>query len=309
MTASKPTDPKVWGPICQPIHTSVPGNLKGDSVFRDNCYATVWDPAQNAFLTVHMMSTPNRPEARMARASMSVDDSLVEIIEPLEQPQEPGITTFRSKSIQYDVCDSRIVVNAPGLSCDLQMTPLYTLIDWAATDVIPPAGGQEGSKSYEYLVDITGPCVIKGRKLQLSASGHRDRSIGFRDESVNWKEFIWFLGMFDDFAVSVLRFVASQNKFDRTDGFVISKNEMRKVHSIAVTRDPSGLFAEGSFGLDRGEELKIRSLGRQGGFWLPMGWERKGPAMSDYQEFCPMRTSDGVEGFGQVEHGILRELF
>ena len=81
------------------------------------------------------------------------------------------------------------------------------------------------------------------------------------------------------------------------------------VRAIGVVRDASGLCAEARFTLDDGERLALRSQGRQGGFWIPMSWERHGPTMSAYDEFAPFRTADGQEGFGVAEHGNVRQLY
>jgi hypothetical protein len=40
-----------------------------------------------------------------------------------------------------------------------------------------------------------------------------------------------------------------------------------------------------------------------------MGWERSGPTLSAYDEFCALRTADGAVGFGLVEQGIVKRLF
>ena len=96
---------------------------------------------------------------------------------------------------------------------------------------------------------------------------------------------------------------------ERTDGFVLRDGDAQSVRSIGVVRDASGLCAEAIFGLEGGEEIRLRSQGRRGGFWVPMSWERHGPTMSVYDEFCPFRTAEGIDGFGVAEHGNVRQLF
>ena len=58
----------------------------------------------------------------------------------------------------------------------------------------------------------------------------------------------------------------------------------------------------------RTEPVTAPHTGRLGGFWVPMGEERSGPAFSAYDEFLSLRTSRGEAGHGVVEQGILRTL-
>jgi len=88
-----------------------------------------------------------------------------------------------------------------------------------------------------------------------------------------------------------------------------SRERRPPIESFSVTRDASGLAAGGQFNLAGGGSIAVRSLGRAGGFWLPMSWERSAPTMSAYDEFCPFRTDDGTEGFGVAEHGSVRKLY
>jgi hypothetical protein len=100
--------------------------------------------------------------------------------------------------------------------------------------------------------------------------------------------------------------------FDRTQGFVLSQDSARPIEGLEVTRDPAGLCAAATFAQAGADPIEVRSTGRRGGFWIPMGSERRGPAMSAYDEFCGFHAAGGVEeeeGFGLAEHGTVRRLF
>jgi hypothetical protein len=39
-----------------------------------------------------------------------------------------------------------------------------------------------------------------------------------------------------------------------------------------------------------------------------MGWTKRGPAMSAYDEFIALRAPDGSMAYGMAEHGVVRQL-
>lgn len=287
-----------WGPLAKPVHESVPDGER-DAAWKDNAYISFWDPDAAAFGTVHVSTSPNA-EGRRARASIFVAGASAEVIEPLE----PG--SFASESINFGL-DGQVTVDAPTLTARLSATPRLALADYTPGAVIPPMGG-EPVHHYQQTVDLAGPCTVEGREVDLAATGIRDRTWGYRDESLNIREYVWFFATFPDFSVTAMRFSADDD-VDRVDGFVLTEDGASGIDGIAVTRDASGLCAEVRFALADGGELALGSLGRRGGFWVPMGWERRGPAMSSYDEFCAFRTGDGTEGFGVAEHGSVRQLF
>ncbi len=298
MTSTQATPEEVWGPMAQPIKTTVPDD--STAVYRDNVYATFWDPGQKAFFTIHSMTTPNGPNP-MARVSAMVDGVTVEFVEPVE---EQG--THNSKSLKWDHA-GRIVVDHPELALDVTLTPRLIPMDDAFLPFIPESGGPP-INHYERTVDIEGSCTLKGREVEISGTGYRDRSIGFRDESL-WNEYVWFFATFPDHTITCLRMVSERDNFDRQGGFLYDSEEARKIDSMGITRDPSGLFAAIRFNFEDGEELSMRTPGRDGGFWIPMGWEREGPTLSVYQEFIPLRTAEGLEGYGQFEQAVLRQIY
>jgi hypothetical protein len=220
--------------------------------------------------------------------------------------EELAPASFRSQSIEFDLA-GRIIVEHPDLSLSLDATPRLALADYSPGAVIPPMNGAP-VRHYQQTVDLAGSCVIAGRETPLAATGIRDRTWGYRDESVNITEYFWFFATFPDFSVTAMRFFAHDVP-ERTDGFILRAGETEQVKTLGVARDASGLCAEAIFRLQDGGELRMRSQGRRGGFWVPMSWERHGPTMSVYDEFCPFRLPDGTEGFGVAEHGNVRMLF
>ena len=287
-----------WGPLQHPVHEIVPEG-DGNMAWKDNAYVSFWDPAQRAFGTLHVSTSPNA-EGRRARVSMSVDGTAVEVIEDLAP------ASFTGNAIEFDLA-GRMSVDHPDLRLDAALTPRLQVADYTPGQVIPPMGGAP-VRHYQVTVDLSGTCSLRGKTLELNATGIRDRTWGYRDESTNITEYFWLFATFPEWSITAMRFFA-QDVPERTDGFVVTQDETRAVRKIGVVRDASGLCAEARFTLEDGEELTLRSQGRQGGFWIPMSWERHGPTMSAYDEFAPFRTAHGEEGFGVAEHGNVRQLY
>lgn len=294
--SSSATD--TWGPLATATHDVVPEG-DGKAAWKDNAYVSFWDEERDTFGTLHVSTSPNA-EGRRARLSLSVAGKAVEVIEELAP------ASFKSESIEFDLA-GRIVVEHPDLSLTLDATPRLALADYSKGAVIPPMNGAP-VQHFQQTVDLRGSCAIDGDETTLEATGIRDRTWGYRDESVNISEYFWYFGTFPEFSITAMRFFAADVP-ERTDGFVLREDGAQSVTSIGVVRDASGLCAEAIFGLEGGEELRVRSQGRRGGFWVPMSWERHGPTMSVFDEFCRFRLPDGALGFGVAEHGNVRQLF
>jgi hypothetical protein len=288
--------PTTW-PLARPIRTDDPGD---SAPWRDNAFLSFWDPAREAFGTLHVSTSPNSG-GRRARLSVSVGGLVREVIEPL------GPGSFRSASMYFDLDSGRAVANAPGIELDLVTTPLFTLADFRSKEVIPRMGG-EPLQHFQTTVAVTGRCRIDGRDIVIEGRGIRDRTWGHRDESVNISEYAWIFVAFDDFSVTAMRFLGGGGH-DVTDGFVLDEQGSRPVEGMSITRDAAGLCAGVVMKLSDGDALELRSGGRHAGFWVPMGDERAGPAMSCFDEFARFTTPDGHAGFGLAEHGVVRQLF
>jgi hypothetical protein len=286
----------VW-PLAQPIRGDDPG---GQAPWRDNAFLSFWDPARNAYGTLHVSTSPNSG-GRRARLSLSVDGLMREIIEPLE----PG--SFSSASMSFDLGSGRAVAGAPGIELDLETAPLFAIADFRAKGVIPRMGG-EPLQHFQTTVAVSGHCRIDGRETSIDGRGIRDRTWGHRDESVNISEYMWIFVTFADMSVTAMRFLGD-GEHDVTDGFALDECGCRPVQGMAITRDAAGLCAGATLKLADGNVLELRSGGRRAGFWVPMGDERAGPAMSCFDEFASFTTANGVTGFGLAEHGVVRKLF
>jgi hypothetical protein len=297
MNTTQPTTMN-WGPLKQPPHDTIPEG-DGKAAWKDNAYVAFWDPGQRAFGTLHVSTSPNA-EGRRARVSMSVDGTVVEVIEELPP------ASFKGNAIEFDLA-GRMTVDHPELQLEATVTPRLQIADYTPGQVIPPMGGAP-LHHYQVTVDVTGSCSLRGKTIALDATGIRDRTWGYRDESTNITEYFWFFATFTDWSITAMRFFAHDVP-ERTDGFVITQDGLRAVREIGVVRDASGLCAEARFALDDGTQLALRSQGRKGGFWIPMSWERHGPTMSAYDEFASFKTADGQEGFGVAEHGNVRQLY
>ena len=76
--------------------------------------------------------------------------------------------------------------------------------------------------------------------------------------------------------------------------------------AIVRRRDPWGNIVELECELDNGEPLTL-SLGKpEARVFCPLNDPTGPDAFTSYDDLVPIRTSDGAEGFGIIEQGILR---
>jgi hypothetical protein len=160
---------------------------------------------------------------------------------------------------------------------------------------------------YQRAATVTGRLIVDGTAFELEGFGFRDRTWGSRDESASVAEYFGYMWVFPSFAMSSMRLLGGEGA-DSTLGFHLAADAVA-VKSNSITRDASGLFAASRIELVDGRIIDVRAVARSAGFWCPMGWERSGPTLSAYDEFCSLRTSDGEEGFGLIEQGVVKRLF
>jgi hypothetical protein len=287
----------LWGPLSEPIHTDpLP---EGCPAFRDNAYLGFWDEGGDVFGAFHVSTSPNA-QGRRARFSLSVGGRATEIVEPLEP------YSFTSPSIAFDL-DLRITVDGPGLTGELTCTPLFAVADYSKGSIIPPLVPDEPLQHFQQAARVRGRFSVEGRDLTIDGFGIRDRTWGYRDESVSIAEYVALTAVFDDFALTSMRFVSADGT-DRTEGYRLSA-VAEPVTGMGVTRDASGLLSVGHLTLDGGDSLEVRVTERLGGLWVPMGWERRGPTMSAYDEFDRACTDGGAVGVTLTEQGVVRRIY
>jgi hypothetical protein len=288
---------RVEDPLNHPIHGPVP---EGRPPWRDNAYVCFWDARHDLVGVLHVSTSPNA-EGRRARFSISLGGRTVELIEPLE----PG--AFRSASLTYDL-DDRVVVRSERVSADLELEPRLSVADYTAGEVIPALVAGEPQHHFQQVVSVQGRVEVDGQSVDVAGDGFRDRTWGYRDESAHIEEYISFMVLFPDFGLTALRFHDVEGG-NRVEGFRMRDDGVVKVTDIAVTRDGAGLLAEADLMLAEGEPLVLRAGARRGGFWVPMGPERRGPTLSAYDEFVELSLPSGDRGYGFIEHAALRRLF
>jgi hypothetical protein len=287
-----------WGPLSEPIHDDIPAD---SPPWRDNAFLIFWDPRHELYGTLHVSTSPNA-EGRRSRLSIQLGERVIEIVEPLE----PG--SFSSASVAFEA-GAGFEVQAERVSGAVTTAPLFPLADYTG-DRSPAAFNLDKDRPlmhYQRAATVSGRLTIDGRELEIEGRGFRDRTWGFRDESSSVSEYFGFMFVFPRFAVTAMRLLGGDGK-DSILGFTLSEG-MTPVTDVSMTRDASGLFAATTLQIAGGETLDVRATARRAGFWCPMGWERSGPTLSAYDEFCEIRTAGGQRGIGLIEQGVTKRLY
>jgi hypothetical protein len=287
-----------WGPLSEPIHNDVPAD---SPPWRDNAFLIFFDPRHELYGTLHVSTSPNA-EGRRARVSIQLGERMIELVEPLE----PG--SFTSESISFDAGAS-FEISSERVSGTVTTAPLFALADYTG-DNSPAAFNLDKERPlmhYQRAATVTGSLTIDGQELEIAGTGFRDRTWGFRDESSSVAEYFGYMFVFDDFAVTAMRLLGGDGS-DVTLGFRVA-DEAVPVTGIELTRDASGLFASTRIEFAEGGPLEARVARRTAGFWCPMGWERRGPTLSAFDEFCELQSGAGKRGVGLIEQGVVKQLF
>jgi hypothetical protein len=284
--------------LATPVHQSAPADAQP---WRDNAWLSFWDPDRRIFGECHVSTSPNAAGCR-SRFSLVVEGTEFELVEPLA----PG--TFTSPSIEFDL-NGRVSVKTTAFEATIVARGRGVPAPFAPVDsgVIPALVAGEPLQHHQQAADITGEAVIDGRTVSFTGHGFRDRTWGYRDETTSWPEYLGINAVFPDAALTSMKFRAVDGS-DSLEGYWLRSDRAADVTGMTITRDARGLLAAATLTGERGE-LAVRAAGRGAGFWVPMGWERTGPAMSSYAEFVPLTRSDGVVGFGRFEQGVVRALF
>jgi hypothetical protein len=286
-----------WGVLSTPLHGPVHA---GRPAWKDNAYLAFWSPDDQVIGVAHVSTSPNA-EGRRARFSLNVRGRVVELVEDLE----PG--TFASDSIAFGL-DERIDIAASSVTGSIISAPLFDVADYSRNTLIPPLVEGEPLQHFQQAAVVTGELKIDGARVAFTGRGLRDRTWGYREESSNLDEYIAIMLVSDEWALTAMRFRGTSG-VDLAEGYLLVGDDQPHVTSIEVTRDASGLLAGAQLTTADGGRRTLTRVRSLGGFWVPMGWTKNGPAMAAYDEFVAIRTDSGDEAFGVVEHGILRRLF
>jgi hypothetical protein len=283
-----------WGPLAEPLHDGAAG--PGDPPWRENAFFSFWDRDRGVAGAVHVSTSPNA-EGRRARASIAIGATAAETIEPLDRMR------FAGETIVVDL-DRGVRVDEPTLSADLTYAPRFTAADYcgflAPLDDLPPlAHWQQGA-------DVTGWVEVAGTRVPVAGQGFRDRTWGYRDESRMFVEYLAGGLCFDGFDLTLIKQLDAGGA-TATGGYALGASA-RPVVDLALVRSAAGLARTVTVTLDDGELLELAVAAPTAGFWVPMGPERAGPALSAYDEFVPVDAGPHGAGFGSFEHGILRQL-
>jgi hypothetical protein len=287
-----------WGPLSEPLHLDIPRDAPP---YKDNVFIAFWDPSINIFGSFHASTSPNATGRRI-RFSYGTSGEVIETIEPLDRG------TYTSDSLDFDLAGT-LTIRSARIEGQLTFRPHRALADFATRSTVPSLVPDQPLQHYQRGTTVTGTLVVDGREVSIDGLGFRDRTWGFRDESVSFREYFGLFAVFPDYSIAAQRHLSADGH-DRTEGYVLTDSDAQPVTGLVDwSRDASGLFSATRITIEGGHDLTMKLVQRNGGFWVPMGWERIGPTLSAYDEFGEVQNGDGDRGHALVEQGIVRQLF
>ncbi|WP_327147851.1 DUF7065 domain-containing protein [Nocardia sp. NBC_01329] len=297
MTTATPTE-QSWGKLSEPVHADAAG--ADDPVWKDNAYLSFWDAAAEVFGTVHVSTSPNAPDTRRARFSVSVAGRVAEVVETLEAG------TFSGDSIHFGL-DGRVRVEHPLVRAELVNAPLFVSADYGVKNAIPALGTAAPLQHFQQACTVAGSVTVDGTTVATAGHGIRDRTWGFRDETSQWVEFAALFVVDDSAFVTAMKFRGADDSLT-PDGFVIDSTGSTAITAITFARDAAAQFRWARLELED-STTRLVSLGaRLGGFRVPAGpAETDGPALGVYDDFLSFDT-DGRGGEGLFQQAILHRV-
>lgn len=284
MVTATPAE-KSWGKLSEPVRSDAAG--ADDPVWKDNAYLSFWDSAAAVFGTVHVSTSPNAPDTRRARFSVSVAGRVTEVVETLE------VGTFSGESIHFGL-DGRVRVEHPLVSAELVNAPMFAAADYAANNAIPALGAAAPLQHFQQACTVAGSITLEGATVGVSGRGMRDRTWGFRDESSQWVEFAALFVVDDSAFVTAMKFRNADDSLT-ADGFVIDSTGSKAVTALTFARDAAAQFRWARLELEDGTTRLVSLGARLGGFRVPAGpAETDGPALGVYDDFLSFDVGEGI---------------
>jgi hypothetical protein len=289
-----------WGPLATPIHLDPPIPDSGGPPWRENAFVSWWDVDRHSYGIGQFSTTPNGDGSR-ARFSVAAGGRTHEVIEPV------AWGTMSSASISVDL-EATVRVAHPDLQVELDQEPLVAPIDFTTTKAVPGlADDVFPLHHYQQPVRTRGHAVVAGETHHFEGLGWRDRTWGFRDESISWTDYSVVCAVIDEEAILLYKVIDETGTL-RASAWRVDRDGQHDLGDFRFIRNAKGLLAEASVETPDGT-LTMTVTGALGGFWNPLGGDRQsGPTCSVYDEFVALRIGDGRTASALCEHGIVRRV-
>jgi hypothetical protein len=291
-------DPRgIWGPLAEPLHTSL--QLAPDSLpWRENSFFCCFDREQGFYCTAHIQGGLNA-RGMWARCSIVLDGQSWEVFEPLA-PMEVS-----TPGIHFDLA-GRMSVKSPDFELDISYVPIHQPASYSQANVLPGLSDTEVLQHFQQGGTFSGTVSTGSTTREVTGRALRDRTWGYREEISTWTAYYATFLCFPDFDMTFMK-VAVRDRDVPAHGFLVGARSATIIGSTVTRRDPWGAITRVELGLEGGESFSLE-LGRpEARIFVPLNDPQGAAALTAYDDFIGVRTSDGAVGFGIMEQGILRQ--
>jgi hypothetical protein len=291
------TDPRgPWGPLAEPIHSDKVLE-PGDPPYRENCFLGFFDRERKFYGSTHFQG--GKTDAGMwARCSVVMDGHPAEIFEPL------GEMTFESNRISFDL-GGHLRAKSDDIELDLSLSPIREVVDYSPAGTLPGLRKSEPLQHFQRAGTFTGTVSTPSAALRVDGSVIRDRTWGFRQEIASWTEYYALFISFDDFDLASMKFQTRDGDVP-PHGIISGARTGTIANSTVRRRSPWGSITDLDLDLTDGTLLQLRVDKPEARVFCPLNDPTGPEALTVYDDFAEVRTSDGAVGFGILEQGILR---
>lgn len=292
----------VWGPLSHPATETIAAN---SPPWKDHIYIAFWDSQNDAYGFFHFNSSPNHPTAK-AQATLMLKGKSYD----LKEVPPARATRMQSESFDFDM-GSNLAIDGDQLKGVLHLEPRFVPVDYTGHGkILPELVAGKPLNHWQQGLHLHGEVTLDGQLHKIDALGFRTRTWGFRDDSMQFLEYISLFACFEEFDISVMKFRHPDGSL-RTDGAVSYRDgHTVRTPDLHVTRDSSGSPLKLVVDLEDGSSIPLQRQVRSATMWCPIGLpEREGPTFCAFDEFIEWQTPQGDLGYGLNEQGIIRFVF
>jgi hypothetical protein len=302
-----------WGGLAKAVHARAHTNqesLAERYPWKDNIWLAFWDIEQRICGMIHC-STSFNGAPRTARAVLAYQGRI------LSCDETPTIGSLSSPSIDVDGSISpggtasgphRVSVSTPDFALDLTLSPRRRPMDWTVLHLVPSLGDAPELDHWQQSFSASGHVRVGTARLQFTGWGFRDRTWGWRQESLQWLELYAVDVVLEKCDISMCKWLCADGSTS-AGGFVQDDQGLHQVISSELTYNKVGLAQQVTIHAGKLAPLTLDAGVADAGWWLTFTKPNsKAPVWTEYENFCSFDGGAWGRGYGCIPHAILRKL-
>jgi hypothetical protein len=181
-------------------------------------------------------------------------------------------------------------------------------MDWTAVHLVHSLDNAPELDHWQQSFAAPGHVRVGTTKLQFAGGGFRDRTWGWRQETLQWLELYAVDVVLDHCDISMCKWLRADGSTTAA-GFIQDDHGLHQVLSSEMTYNKVGLVQKISIAAEDLPPLILEAGIADAGWWLTFTKPNsKAPVWTEYENFCAIEGNAWGQGYGCIPHAILRKL-